>query len=357
VRLLDEYLRRALFLPEQASTLAREVDHLHYFVILTTFGASTAIGLTALLWFVRYRRRSEAQRTPRIESPWPFEVAIVAAPLFLFLVWLTIGFRQYVRMATPPPDALDVYVMGKQWMWKFAYPGGPSAIGVLYVPAGRPVRLLMTSRDVIHSFFLPEFRVKKDVVPGRYSQLWFEAARPGRYRIFCAEYCGASHSDMRGAVVALAPAAWAAWWASARAEGGRADAAPVDERAPSAAGPGDAGDSLARRGLRVAAEKGCLKCHSLDGAAHIGPTFLGLYGRTERLAGGDTVRVDEGYLTESMMEPRAKVVAGYRPVMPTFRGRLEAPEVAALLELIKSLGGAAPREEGPAYAPIGAPLR
>ena len=166
--------------------MAADIDHLHYFVILTTLVASTLIGLTGLYFLVRYRRRSEHDRTPRVVPTLLFEVAIITVPLGFFLTWFALGFREYIRLVTPPPGSRDVYVTPKQWMWEFAYPEGPNAIETLRVPAERPIRLIMTSRDVIHSFFVPEFRIKQDVLPGRYTVTWFEATEPGTYPILCA---------------------------------------------------------------------------------------------------------------------------------------------------------------------------
>jgi len=339
-----------LFLPEQASDYARRVDHLHFFVITTTMIAATGVFATALFFFVKYRRRSDTDPTPAVHLRLVHEVFFVAVPLSLFLLWFAIGFPQFVELQRPPQGAMDVYVQGKKWMWKFAYPGGPSSLDSLRVPAGRPVRLLITSRDVIHSFYVPALRVKQDALPGRYTQTWFTAERPGRYEIFCAEYCGLGHSSMLGELVVMPAAEFDDWVAQQRRGLALAvDAAPV---------PGEGvrpGSSLIEEGRRIAAEQGCLKCHSVDGTRHIGPTWADLYGKTERLQGGRTVVADEGYLTKSIMDPSADVVAGYQNVMPTFQGKLSPPEIAAILEYMKSLGSAAVRSgpsEGPAYESI-----
>ncbi len=213
---MNDLLRRLLFLPPQASDYARQVDSLHYVVILTTMVGAFGVFATALWFFVRYRRRSDTDVTPRV-SPRPVhEILFVGGPLALFLVFFAIGYPQYVSLGLPPKDAMDVYVTGKKWMWKFAYPGGPSAIDALRVPAGRPVRLLITSRDVIHSLFIPALRLKQDALPGRYTQTWFEANRPGRYEIFCAEYCGLSHSGMLAELVVMPPAEFDDWMAKER---------------------------------------------------------------------------------------------------------------------------------------------
>ena len=200
---MNEFLRRALFLPEQASTVAPAIDHLHFFVITTTFIASAIIGLGALGLFIRYRRRSEIDTTPHILPPTWLEALIIGVPLAFFLVWFFIGFAQFIRISTPPPNSMEVYVMGKQWMWKFAYPDGPNSIGTLRVPVGRPVKLVMTSRDVIHSFYVPAFRIKQDVIPGRYTQIWFQATQTGIFPVYCAEFCGTDHSLMRGEIVVV----------------------------------------------------------------------------------------------------------------------------------------------------------
>jgi cytochrome c oxidase subunit 2 len=347
---MNEVLRKLLFLPDQASTFARDVDRLHYFVIITTLIASTAVGLTAIFFFIRYRRRSETQTTPHIEPPPWMEALFVGVPLSFFLLWFFIGFREFVRQQTPPSDAMDVYVMGKQWMWKFAYPDGPNAINVLRVPAGQNVRLLMTSRDVIHSFFVPEFRIKKDVLPGRYTDQWFNATEPGRYQILCSQYCGTGHSIMRGEVIVMKPQDFEDWLASQkRGLITRQDGSPTAlDFAPPLG-------NLVEQGKRIAAEQGCLKCHTTDGSRHIGPTWLDLYHRRERLTTGDFVDADEAYLTQSMMEPASQVVDGFQPVMPSFQGKISGPEVAALVEYIKSLQSDAVRSgpsEGPSYAPI-----
>ena len=347
---MNEIYRRLLFLPEQASEYARHVDGLHYFVITATLVGAAGVFLTAIYFFVRYRRRSDADVTPRVEPRAIHEVLFIGGPLVLFLLWFVIGFPQYLSLSTPPPDAMDVYVQGKKWMWKFAYPGGPSSIDALRVPAGRPVRLLITSRDVIHSFYVPALRVKQDALPGRYTQTWFRADRPGRYEIFCAEYCGLSHSGMLGELVVMPAADFDAWLTQQRRGfASSQDAAPVPgERVMPAS-------NVAEEGRRVATEQGCLKCHSVDGTRHIGPTWTDLYLRDERLTSGKTVRADEAYLTKSMMDPAADVVQGFQNVMPTYLGKMSPPEVAAVVEYIKSLrttAVASGPSEGPVYESV-----
>jgi cytochrome c oxidase subunit 2 len=266
--------------------------------------------------------------------------------MVIFLLWFAIGYRDYVHMTTPPADSMDVYVMAKQWMWKFAYPEGPNGVNVLHVPANRPIRLLLTSRDVIHSFYVPAFRVKKDALPGRYTETWFEATTPGRYQVLCAEMCGTGHSIMRAEVVVLAADEFDRWFQESRqGRGQQHDGAKseLEPRQPEA--------TMVEMGQRLAQSAGCMKCHTINGEAHIGPTWLDMYLRKEPLEDGTTVIADEGYITQSMMDPSYKQVKGYKLVMPSFRGRLSGPESAAIVEYIKSLRS--DRAQAPAaHSPI-----
>ena len=327
---MNELMRRLLFLPEQASTFATEVDHLHYFVIIVTMVVSVVVGLLAFAFFFKYRERRPFQSTPMVVPSIRFEIVVIGVPLFFFLLWFVQGYKDYIWYTSPPSNAMDVYVMGKKWMWKFSYPDGPNAIGTIHVPANRPVRLLMTSRDVIHSIYVPDFRIKQDVLPGRYTETWFEATKPGRYQIMCAEYCGTWHSQMWGEVVVMPAPEFDAWLAEQKAGlASRVDSGGDDG--------GTFRGSLVEYGKRIAMAQGCVKCHSLDGEPHIGPTWLDLYHRRETLDNGQVVIADEAYLTDSMIDPRGKIVRGYKPVMPTYKGKLAAPEAAALVEFIKSL--------------------
>ncbi|AKT42139.1 cytochrome c oxidase subunit II [Chondromyces crocatus] len=343
---MNEFLRRLLFLPPQRSTIAAEIDHLHYLVITITMIGATLVAAIGGYFLIRYRRRKDPDGRPNATSGTrsalkaEAAVLVVLGALFLWLWW--IGYRQYMRLAIPPEESLDVYVTGKKWMWKFAYPHGAASVSEMYVPAGRPVRLIMTSRDVIHSFFVPDFRIKQDVVPGRYTTAWFEAVQPGTYEILCTEYCGTEHSYMRGHVVALGPEDYARWLKSDDALQPREPRAALDERIERGGPPlpvqmqlGET--TMARRGERAAAEHGCLRCHTLDGSRHIGPTFGGLYGQKVPLEGGGEALVDEAFITASIMDPAAVIHRGFAPVMPSYLGRLEPAEVAGIVELIRSL--------------------
>ncbi len=345
-----DFFKRLLFLPEQASTFASKVDELHVFVLVATILASIGVGVTALYFFFRFRRRERHQTTEYIVPTVMTEFLFVSVPFVLFLLWFALGFRDYTWVQTPPRDAMDVYVLGKQWMWKFSYPEGPNGVNVLHVPANRPVRLLMTSRDVIHSFFIPAFRIKRDVIPGRYTDTWFEATKPGTYDIYCTEYCGLSHSKMLAKVVVLKAEEYENWVKEQRMgdkqnrQDALADTTLVSPRA-----------NLAQQGQRLVGEAGCLKCHTVDGEQHIGPTFVGLYGREERLEGGETITVDEGYITQSMMVPGEHIVSGFPNVMPTYQGKLHSMETVAIVEYIKSLRTrdvVNTASKGPVYEPV-----
>jgi cytochrome c oxidase subunit 2 len=312
---MNEFMRQLLALPPQASTLAPAVDYLHYFVIGVTMLGAVLTFLVALIFVVRYRRKRDELTPPIKISVW-VEASWIGALLVLFCLWWVLGYRLFIQMTTPPPDSMEVYVTAKQWMWKFAYPNGKRAINVLTVPVNRPVRLTMTSRDVIHSFSVPAFRLKMDVVPGTYTTTWFQAVQTGSFQILCAEYCGVSHSNMWARVDVLSAEDYERWLDAQREDGT---------------------DDMYVQGREVAVRHGCVACHTFDGRRHLGPSFGGLYGREVRFSDGTTRLADAAYLTESMMDPRAQVVEGFAPIMPTYHGLLSAGETAALVELIRSL--------------------
>ena len=368
---VNELFRRVLFLPEQSSTMAAEIDHLHFFVIGTTMAGATAVGLLAMYWVIKYRARDGA--LPRSDQPAPvtpvwLELILGSGLLGLFCLWWLIGYMQFVRLRVPPANALDVYVSAKQWMWKFAYPDGQSSVTSLYVPTGRPVRLLLTSRDVIHSFFVPDFRIKQDALPGRYTSAWFQVTAPGTHQVLCAEYCGTGHSIMRGQVVALDPSDYARWLAAGNSDGVVGGLGDHPRELPQVGGVALAGPSdgepaseeefpaphlvnLVRVGMEIAAQQGCLRCHTLDGTPHIGPTWAGLYRSQVPLADGRTVVADPAYLTESMMDPLAKIHATYAAVMPSYHGLLSPGQTASIIELIKYLRDVPGRTAPPAGPP------
>ncbi len=324
---MNNLLRGWLNLPPQASTYARSLDLLHYFVIASTMVGATFVFLLALYFLTRYHRQRPYELTSRVKTGVPIEFAIIGGLQVLFLVFWVIGATQYQHVMNAPPGAMQVYVTAKQWMWKFSYPDGSASMDVLTVPLGKPIKLVMTSRDVIHSFYVPAFRAKHDVVPGRYYTIWFTANTPGLFNIECAEYCGVDHSRMLGLVQVLSDEDYRRWL----------DGRPVATEEGLAGASARGGGDLAERGREVASRRGCFNCHTLDGQPHVGPSWAGLYMSSVRLTDGRTVVADEAYLTRSMMDPQADVVAGYKGVMPTYRGALEEPEVAALVEFIKTL--------------------
>ena len=329
-----DWLRTLLFLPRAATDVAAEIDALHFFVVGVTFAGSFGVLAATAYFMLRWRRRSEADHTPRVQASRAFEVLVIGGLLSLFLLWWVLGYQQYIAIRTPPENTFDVHVSGKQWMWKFTYPDGRTTAGVLVVPAREDVKLLISARDVVHGFYVPDFRLKQDAVPGHVFQAWFRTEEAGTHDVYCAEYCGRDHSKMEAKVVALGEADFRRWLdgelpdpvARAALRLGD-DANPVRET----------GANLAERGERIAAEFECLACHSVDGQEHVGPTWRGLYGRSVRLTSGEVVRADEAYLTRSMMDPMVEQVAGYESVMPTYQGILDAAEAAAVVAYIKTL--------------------
>ncbi|HYP27961.1 MAG TPA: cytochrome c oxidase subunit II [Blastocatellia bacterium] len=317
-------------MPEQASTVAWEVDALYLSLVGLTLVISVGIAGTIAYFAVKYRRRSpdELPRpiagSVKLETVWSVVPFIVSCFIF---VW---GAALYFEISHPPEGSLDVYVVGKQWMWKFQHLSGQREINELHVPVGRKVKLTMTTEDVIHSFFVPAFRVKSDVVPGRYTYLWFEATKPGTYHLFCAEYCGTSHSGMIGSVVVMEPTDYQAWLAGGRVEG-----------------------SLSASGQKVFQDLACNTCHRAGGEpAGRGPTLEGLFGKPVELENGQNVIADESYIRESIVNPRAKIHAGYQPIMPTFQGLVSEEQLLQLVEYIRSLGQA----EGSGGTTTGAPV-
>jgi cytochrome c oxidase subunit 2 len=305
------------------------------------FGVVLAAVIT-VVFSIRYRRRGEPRSTPAVHAPMWLEVVVFGGLATLFFVWWVIGFGQYRELQTPPDNAIPIYVTAKQWMWEFAYPTGPTSNEVLAVPVGKPVKLVMTSRDVLHSFYIPAFRIKQDVVPGRAVTTWFEAIEPGTYDIMCTQYCGTRHSYMRAKVVALAPEDYARWL----------DASTAPLALQGAKGDGRA---LAERGKLVAAEHGCLRCHSIDGTRFIGPTWADSFGSHRTTQAGRDVVVDEAYLTQSMMDPNADVAAGFPAVMPSYQGLLSPADVSAILEYIRSLRDVHPTPLPQPTGPIALP--
>jgi cytochrome c oxidase subunit 2 len=320
-----------IWYPEEASTTARSVDALFWFLLIVCGCVGLLVAVLLIGFCIRYRRRPNAPPPAAMRGHAPLEIAWTVTPLIIFMVIFAWGAVVYFDAYRPPDDAQTVYVVGKQWMWKFQHPEGQREINELHVPVGRPVKLLMTSEDVIHSFFVPEFRVHQDVLPGRYTEVWFTATKPGTYRLFCSQYCGTNHAGMIGKVVALPPDEYQRWLDS-RAEG-----------------------SLALEGRKTFLKYRCVSCHSADEGARA-PVLEGLFGKKVRLRDGRTVVADEAYLRESMLQPSKKVVAGYEDIMPSFQGQLDEEDVIQLIAWIQSLRpGETPRRNEEFPPPGGTP--
>jgi cytochrome c oxidase subunit 2 len=300
-------------LPEQASTMAARVDLLYGFLVAVTLVFSVGIALTLVVFAIRYRRRSEAERPAEIHGSLALELAWTIAPLFILVAMFVWGAVLFFSMNRPPDNPIEIQVVGKRWMWKLQHMTGQREINELHVPAGRPVKLTLTSEDVIHSFYVPAFRIKKDAVPGRYNVAWFQATKPGRYHLFCAEYCGTQHSRMIGSIVVVDPADFQTWL-----QGGPAPTSPVEA------------------GRKLFTELNCATCHRPDSQGR-GPVLDGLAGGTVKLVGGGSAQADEAYLRESILLPAAKIVEGYQPIMPTYQGQVSEEAVLQLIAYIQSL--------------------
>ena len=299
--------------PESASTMAARVDALYFFLIAVSVFFSLLIAGLIVYYAVRYRRRSPQGVGAAIHGGLLLEITWSVIPLMIAMVIFVWGASVFFAMSHPPDETLNIYVVGKQWMWKFQHLDGAREINELHVPVGRAVKLIMTSEDVIHDVFVPAFRVKADVLPGRYTNIWFQATKPGRYHLFCAEYCGTRHSGMIGEVVVMDPSEYQTWLSGGVPEG-----------------------SLASAGEKLFQDLACITCHRADSQGR-GPVLHGLFGKTVRLQSGETVGVDEAYLRESILRPSAKVTSGFQPIMPAFQGLVTEEQLLQLIEYVKSL--------------------
>jgi cytochrome c oxidase subunit 2 len=299
--------------PEQASTMAGRVDALYFFLVgLSAFFSILIAGL--IVYFaVKFRRRTPQSVGAQIHGGMLLEITWSVIPLIITMGIFVWGASVFFAMSRPPDETLNVYVVGKQWMWKFQHLDGQREINELHVPVGRPVKMIMTSEDVIHDFFVPAFRVKADVIPGRYTSVWFQPTKPGRYHLFCAEYCGTRHSGMIGSVVVMDPSEYQTWLSGGTPEG-----------------------SLASAGAKLFADLACNTCHRPDAQGR-GPVLEGLFGNTVTLQSAETVTVDEAYIRESILTPSAKIAAGFQPIMPTFQGLVTEEQLLELIEYVKSL--------------------
>jgi len=304
-------------IPEQASTYAQRLDWLIW--ALTAISAFFTIGIAfaVILFTIRYHKSQDVNREHGHGGHTALELTWTIIPTFMALAvfaWAAYLYFDYKRV---PQGAMEIQVVGKQWMWKIQHPNGRREVNSLHVPTGRPVKLIMTSQDVIHDFFVPAFRTKMDVLPGRYTTLWFEATKPGEYHLFCAEYCGTEHSRMVGTVYVMEPEKYERWLNEGRV------------RMASASTPEAAGEQLFT-------SLGCVGCHAA-GATQRGPNLAGVFGEEQPLESGDAITVDEEYIRESILNPTAKVVAGYPKLMPTYKGQVNEQDIMNLIAYIKSL--------------------
>jgi cytochrome c oxidase subunit 2 len=336
-------------LPPQATDVAGDLDMLYIGItLMSIFFFVLVMGLIGL-FVVKYRHR-EGHKATYIEGNIPLEVFWTAIPTVLVIGLFVWGWMVYKDMTYSPADALEIRVVGKQWAWKFQYDDGRTTDNEVFVPVNRPVRLVMSSQDVLHGFFVPDFRVKKDVVPGMYSYLSFEATVPGEHQVFCTEYCGGSHSGMLAKLYALTESQWKLFergktWEQIQAltSSGQLNEAlaKLEEEGDSLVVSQQAAPrrlaGLAAKGKHLSESKGCISCHSVSGPQGIGPSYKGLFGAKRTLSDGSEVVADENYLRESIEVPHAKIVKGFSPMMPTYLGQLGEEDINALIAYIKSL--------------------
>jgi cytochrome c oxidase subunit 2 len=309
---LVKWLNASALFPREASTIAPYADALYFFLLLITVIGLILVATLVFGFSIRYRKEKSPVAT-QVEGSTLLEATWTIIPLALFMVAWIWGALLYFRIYNPPTNAMNIYVVGKQWMWKAEHPGGQHEINALHVPTGRPVQLTMISQDVFHSFSIPDFRVKREVIPGRYSTVWFEATTPGTYHIFCTQYCGTKHSAMIGEVTVLSPEDYQKWTQESTS-----------------------GMSLAQNGERLFASMGCNACHSGSATAR-GPNLAGVYGSKLQLANGSQVVVNEAYLRDAILNPSQHVTAGYAPIMPTYQGQVSEDGLIDLVEYVKGL--------------------
>jgi cytochrome c oxidase subunit II len=307
------------FIPESASTISDEVDALYFYISGVTVFFTLLISGVIVYFVIRYRRRNPYEIPRPIEGSFKLETLWSVVPLIIAMTFFVWGAKVYFAQYRPAQNAIEVYVVGKQWMWKFQHATGQREINELHVPVGRKVKLIMATEDVIHDLFFPAFRIKTDVVPGKYTTEWFEATKPGKYHFFCAEYCGMNHSGMGGYIYVMEPTEYENWLSG-----------NANQASPAAAGRGFY-ESL-----------GCVSCHGANGEGGRGPSLIGLYGSKVTLNNGQTLTADEGYLRESVLNPQAKIVTGFGPIMPSFQGQIAEEQLLQVVAYVKSLSTSKP---------------
>jgi len=306
--------------PPAASSIAENVDRLHYTLTAITLFFTAVIFGCIFFFMLKYRRRSEDECPQQITGNVPLEILWTGIPTVICVVIFIWASALYVRNSRPPAASTEIFVIGKQWMWHIQHPEGPREIDELHVPVNVPVKVTMTSQDVIHDFYIPAFRVKKDVLPGRYTSLWFQATKVGTYHLFCGQYCGAEHSEMIGWVYVMEPSDYAAWLT------GQAKT-----------------ESMAQAGERLFSDingpngLACVSCHAAEGGGQ-GPSLVGIYGKPQRLRDGSTRIVDEAFIRQAIIDPNSLQLPNYSPIMPTYKGQIDEEQVLQLIAYIKSLG-------------------
>jgi len=300
--------------PDSASTFSWKVDALFFYLSGVTLFFTLLIGTVLVFFVVRYRRRTPYEIPRPVAGSHKLETIWTIIPFVIAMTMFGWGARLYVEQYKAPDNAIEVYVVGKQWMWKLQHATGQREINELHVPVNRKIKLIMTTEDVIHDFFVPAFRTKADVIPGRYTTIWFEATKPGRYHLFCAEYCGMNHSGMTGSVIVMEQREFDDWLSG-----------NIGSTTPAAAG------------QQLYQTLGCASCHGANGEGGRGPTLAGIFGKSQQLQSGQTVTVNEGYIRESITNPQAKLVIGFGPIMPTFQGQVSEDQLVQLIAYIKSL--------------------
>jgi cytochrome c oxidase subunit II len=323
------------FVPDSASSMSWKVDAVYFYLSGVTLFFTLLISAILIFFVIRYRRRTPYEIPRPVAGSHKLETLWTIIPFIIAMTIFGWSAKVYFEQYSPPQNAIEIYVVGKQWMWKIQHSTGQREINELHVPVGKKIKLIMTTEDVIHDFFVPAFRMKADVVPGKFTTQWFEATKTGKFHLFCAEYCGMNHSGMIGSVIVMEPREFDNWLS------------------------GNTGTTTpAAAGQQLYQTLGCASCHGPNGEGGRGPTLLGLFGKETKLVGGQTIRADEPYLRESILNPQSKLVEGFGPIMPTFQGQISEDQLVQLVAYIKSLQGTGQQQTAtPGPAATGAPTQ
>ncbi len=319
------------FVPDSASTMSWKVDAVYFYLSGVTLFFTLLISAILVFFVIRYRRRTPYEIPRPIAGSHKLETLWTVIPFLISMTIFGWAAKVYFDQSSPPKNAMEVYVVGKQWMWKIQHSTGQREINELHVPIGKKIKLIMTTEDVIHDFFVPAFRIKADVIPGKYTTLWFEATKTGKFDFYCAEYCGMNHSGMIGSVVVMESREFDNWLS-----GNTSNTTP------------------AVAGQQLFQTLGCVSCHGATGEGGRGPALNGLFGRETQLVGGQKIIADEAYIRESILNPQAQLVDGFGPIMPTFQGQISEDQLVQLLAYIKSLQANSPQQAAPSSSPAAA---